>query len=133
MRRWNTSSPRLRAAPSERSAVGPLDKLSSVSNGPIEIAFGSLGGLSIERAARGRSCNHAVHASFQGRTQKISTISEASSSGRIQKPETDAPSEPMHLPSCPVPRHPARKGSLIQAAYALFLFVRDIGDNDLIA
>ena len=41
-------------------------------------------------------------------------------------------SEPRHLPSCPLPRHPARKGSLIQAAYALFLFVRDICEDDLI-
>jgi hypothetical protein len=32
--------------------------------------------------------------------------------------------EPDHIRSCPLPRHPARKGSLIQAAYALFFFLR---------
>jgi hypothetical protein len=36
------------------------------------------------------------------------------------------------MPSCSLPRHPARKGSLIQAAYALHLFVRDICGDDLI-
>jgi hypothetical protein len=41
-------------------------------------------------------------------------------------------SEPVHLPTCPLPRHPARKGSLIQAAFSLFLFVRDICEDDLI-
>ena len=41
-------------------------------------------------------------------------------------------SEPKHLPSCSLPRHPTWKGSLIQAAYALFLFVRDICEDDLI-
>lgn len=37
------------------------------------------------------------------------------------------------LDSCPLPTHPARKGSLIIAAYALFLFVRDICKGDLIS
>src|SRR5215208_3981748 len=41
-------------------------------------------------------------------------------------------SEPEHLSSCSLPRHPARKGSLIQAAYALHLFVRDICNDDLV-
>src|SRR4051794_21321232 len=40
--------------------------------------------------------------------------------------------EPEHLGSCPLPTHPARKGALIVAAYALALFVRDICDGDLI-
>jgi len=39
-------------------------------------------------------------------------------------------SEPKHFPSCLLPQHPARKGSLIQAAYALHLFVRDICQDD---
>jgi hypothetical protein len=41
-------------------------------------------------------------------------------------------SEAEHMPACPLPRHPTRKGSLIQAAYALHLFVRDICNDDLI-
>ncbi|WP_062014874.1 hypothetical protein [Aureimonas sp. AU4] len=40
--------------------------------------------------------------------------------------------EPGHLTNCPLPHHPTRKGSLIQAAYALFFFVRDLCDGDLI-
>jgi len=40
--------------------------------------------------------------------------------------------EPDHIGCCPLPRHPTRKGSLIQAAHSLFLFVRDICDGDLI-
>ena len=40
--------------------------------------------------------------------------------------------EPQHLGSCPLPTHPARKGALIIAAYALALFVRDICSGDLI-
>src|SRR3954470_23859353 len=31
--------------------------------------------------------------------------------------------EPEHLPQCPLPSHPLRKGSLNQAAYSLFLFI----------
>jgi len=41
-------------------------------------------------------------------------------------------SEPQHFPSSPLPRFPAHKGSLIQAAYALFLFVRDNCEDDFI-
>jgi hypothetical protein len=41
-------------------------------------------------------------------------------------------SEPKHFPSCLLPQHPARKGSLIQAAYALHLFVRDICQDDFV-
>jgi hypothetical protein len=41
-------------------------------------------------------------------------------------------SEPMYFPPCPLPQHPARKGSLIQAAYALFLFVHDICEDDFV-
>src|SRR4051812_41246180 len=40
--------------------------------------------------------------------------------------------EPEHLGSCPLPTHPARKGALIIAAYALALFVRDICEGALI-
>ena len=45
---------------------------------------------------------------------------------------TGSCSEPEHRPSCSLPRHPARKGSLIQAAYALHLFMRDICDGDFV-
>ena len=41
--------------------------------------------------------------------------------------------EPEHLPRCPLPLHPLRKGSLNQAAYSLFLFIRDVCDGNLIA
>lgn len=41
-------------------------------------------------------------------------------------------SEPKHMPACSLPHHPARKGSLIQAAYALFLFLRDLCEDDLV-
>jgi len=40
--------------------------------------------------------------------------------------------EPEHLPQCPLPSHPLRKGSLNQAAYSLFLFIRDVCDGDLV-
>ena len=40
--------------------------------------------------------------------------------------------EPKHLPRCPLPLHPLRKGGLNQAAYSLFLFIRDVCDGDLV-
>ncbi len=40
--------------------------------------------------------------------------------------------EPEHFSSCPLPRHQLRNGRLNQAAYALFLFIRDIADGDLV-
>src|SRR3954467_8790182 len=40
---------------------------------------------------------------------------------------------PEHLPACPLPTHPLRKGSLNQAAYALYLFLRDECRGDLVA
>ena len=39
---------------------------------------------------------------------------------------------PQHLPDCPLPRQPLRNGNLNQLAYSLYLFVRDVADNDLI-
>lgn len=42
-------------------------------------------------------------------------------------------SEPDHIDWCPLPDHPTRKGTLIQAAYSLFLFIRDLCDGDLVA
>ncbi|MGO4524967.1 hypothetical protein AB4097_08900 [Microvirga sp. 2MCAF35] len=41
-------------------------------------------------------------------------------------------SEPHLLHRCPLPRHPLRNGRLNQAAYSLFLFIRDICDSDLV-
>ncbi|MBM6596503.1 hypothetical protein [Microvirga pudoricolor] len=41
-------------------------------------------------------------------------------------------SEPHLLHRCTLPRHPLRNGRLNQAAYSLFLFIRDICDSDLI-
>jgi hypothetical protein len=40
--------------------------------------------------------------------------------------------EPGHIDGCPLPRHPLRNGRLNQMAYSLFLFIRDVADNDLV-
>ena len=40
--------------------------------------------------------------------------------------------EPDHIGRCPLPRHDLRNGRLNQTAYALYLFVRDIADGDLV-
>jgi hypothetical protein len=40
--------------------------------------------------------------------------------------------EPGHIGVCPLPRHPLRNGRLNQMAYSLFLFMRDVADNDLV-
>jgi hypothetical protein len=45
---------------------------------------------------------------------------------------TSTCSEPTHLARCPLPLYPLRKGRLNQAAYSLFLFMRDICDGDLV-
>jgi hypothetical protein len=41
-------------------------------------------------------------------------------------------SQPEHFASCPLPKHPLRNGRLNQSAYALYLFIRDIADSDLV-
>ena len=41
-------------------------------------------------------------------------------------------SEPSHIEGCPLPRHPLRNGRLNQMAYSLFLFMRDVADNDVV-
>jgi hypothetical protein len=40
--------------------------------------------------------------------------------------------EPGHIDACPLPRHPLRNGRLNQMAYSLFLFIRDVADNDFV-
>jgi hypothetical protein len=40
--------------------------------------------------------------------------------------------EPDHIGRCPVPKHDLRNGRLNQAAYSLFLFIRDVADGDLV-
>jgi hypothetical protein len=40
--------------------------------------------------------------------------------------------EPGHLPACPLPTHDLRNGRLNQAAYSLFLFIRDIANGDFV-
>ena len=40
--------------------------------------------------------------------------------------------EPDLLPGCPLPQHDLRNGRLNQMAYALFLFIRDVCDGDLV-
>jgi hypothetical protein len=41
-------------------------------------------------------------------------------------------SEPEHIQACPLPSHALRNGRLNQMAYSLFLFIRDIADDDLV-
>jgi len=41
-------------------------------------------------------------------------------------------SEPGHIDACPLPRHPLRNGRLNQTAYSLFLFMRDVADDDFV-
>jgi hypothetical protein len=40
--------------------------------------------------------------------------------------------EPDHIGRCPLPSHDLRNGRLNQTAYALYLFIRDLADEDLI-
>jgi hypothetical protein len=40
--------------------------------------------------------------------------------------------DPDHLARCPLPTHSLRNGRLNQTAYSLYLFIRDIADNDLV-
>ena len=40
--------------------------------------------------------------------------------------------EPDHIRRCPLPKHDLRNGRLNQAAYSLFLFIRDVADGDLV-
>ena len=40
--------------------------------------------------------------------------------------------EPAHIDACPLPRHPLRNGRLNQMAYSLFLFMRDVADDDFV-
>ena len=40
--------------------------------------------------------------------------------------------EPGHIDACPLPRPPLRNGRLNQMAYSLFLFMRDVADNDFV-
>jgi hypothetical protein len=44
----------------------------------------------------------------------------------------DTCSEPGHIDGCPLPRHPLRNGRLNQMAYSLFLFMRDVADDDFV-
>ena len=40
--------------------------------------------------------------------------------------------EPHHIAKCPLPNHRLRNGHLNQIAYSLYLFIRDVGDGDLV-
>src|SRR5947208_655356 len=40
---------------------------------------------------------------------------------------------PEHRSGCPLPRHDLRNGRLNQTAYSLFLFMRDLADDDIVA
>lgn len=46
--------------------------------------------------------------------------------------EAQTCAEPEILSVCPVPKHDLRNGRLNQTAYALYLFIRDIADGDLV-
>src|SRR5436305_7823859 len=39
---------------------------------------------------------------------------------------------PEHQPECPLPRHDLRNGRLNQTAYSLFLFMRDLAEDDIV-
>jgi hypothetical protein len=41
-------------------------------------------------------------------------------------------SELGHIDACPLPCHPLRNGRLNQMAYSLFLFIRDVADDDFV-
>lgn len=41
--------------------------------------------------------------------------------------------EPLSMRRCPLPRHNLRNGSLNQAAYSLFLFLRDVAGGDFVS
>ena len=45
---------------------------------------------------------------------------------------TQTCAEPTLLPSCPLPKHELRKGTLNQAAYSFFLLIRDVFEGDLV-
>src|SRR4029077_523880 len=40
--------------------------------------------------------------------------------------------DPRHIAACPLPRQPLRNGHLNQMAYSLFLFMRDVADDDFV-
>lgn len=42
-------------------------------------------------------------------------------------------SEPDHIGACPLPLAPLRNGNLNQLSYSLYLFIRDIAQNDLVS
>jgi len=42
-------------------------------------------------------------------------------------------SEPRHFSNCPLPTHDLRNGRLNQTSYSLFLFLRDVTGDDLVA
>ena len=46
---------------------------------------------------------------------------------------TDSCANPEHRPDCPLPQHDLRNGRLNQTAYSLFLFLRDLTDNDIVS
>jgi hypothetical protein len=50
---------------------------------------------------------------------------------RYQKVERCC-TEPDHFPACSLPTHNLRNGRLNQAAYSLFLFMRDVADGDFV-
>ena len=41
--------------------------------------------------------------------------------------------EPYHIEACPLPLAPLRNGNLNQLSYSLYLFIRDVAENDLVA
>jgi hypothetical protein len=94
---------------SDRAALAYLEKHGNVSFAEIRDALAEPGAVCPKLAS---------FDAFRGcRYQKVSSTC----------------SNPRCFATCPLPRHQLRKGALNQAAYSLYLFVRDRAGGDLIA
>ena len=71
-----------------------------------------------------KRCHETQHARSSAGTGGSITADIARGPGR-------APS-PGHFDVCALPRHPLRNGHLNQMAYSLFLFMRDVADDDFV-
>lgn len=81
----------------------------------------------------GRATWADLQATFERRPScpKLASFEAFSGCGYRKGSRTCAHQE--HLTACRLPTHPLRKGSLNQAAYALYLFLRDECRGDLVA
>jgi hypothetical protein len=74
-----------------------------------------------------------MHSAFERRPSCPKLVSFEAFSGCNYRKGSRTCARPDHLPACPLPTHPLRKGALNQAAYALYLFLRDECRGDLVA